>query len=82
MAWIRIVDEDDAEGLLKRLYDEGRRRAGRVYQILKISSLSPEAIDGYIKMYMTMMIRPSAPLEKAEREMLATVVSQVNDCFY
>ena len=82
MAWIRIVEEDEAEGLLRRLYDEGRRRAGRVFQILKVSSLIPEAIDGYIKQYITLLMRPSGPLTRAEREMIATVVSYENDCFY
>ena len=82
MAWIRIIDEDDADGLLKRLYDEARRRAGRVYQILKVGSLLPEVIDGYIKLYVALVKRPSAPLTPAEREMIATVVSAENGCFY
>jgi len=82
VAWIRIVEEDEATGLLARLYEEGRRRAGRVYQILKVSSLLPELIDGYIKLYVAMVKRPSAPLEPAEREMIATVVSFENECFY
>lgn len=82
MAWIRIVEEDEAEGLLARLYAEGRKRAGRVFQILKVSSLVPELIDGYIRLYSTMLKKPSAPLAPSEREMIATVVSFENGCFY
>ena len=82
VAWIRIVEEDEAGGLLERLYAEGRKRAGRVYQILKVGSLIPEAIDGYIKLYVALVKRPSAPLAPSEREMIATVVSYENDCFY
>ena len=31
MAYIETIGPDDADGELKRLYDEATRRAGRVY---------------------------------------------------
>src|SRR6266487_2378247 len=45
MAWIRTVKEVDASGALKTEYEKAIRRAGRVFEILKIQSLKPEYIS-------------------------------------
>ena len=81
MAHIRQVDHRDAEGLLRRLFDEAVRRAGRVYGILRVQSLNAPVLAAGIEMYKATMFGPS-PLSRARREMLATVVSRANDCFY
>jgi alkylhydroperoxidase family enzyme len=81
MAHIRQVRDDEAAGLLKRIYDEAIARAGKVWGILRIQSLNPAALDASMGMYKTIMFGPS-PLSRARREMLATVVSRENDCFY
>ena len=36
MAYIDTIDIEDAEGIVKQEYDKGNRRAGRVFNILKI----------------------------------------------
>ncbi len=81
MAWIKTVGSAEAEGLLKKEYDQAGRRAGKVFNILKIQSLNPQTLHASIEMYLATMHRPSE-LSRAERELLATVVSQVNGCFY
>jgi uncharacterized peroxidase-related enzyme len=81
MAWIDTVDEADATGALKREYDEAIKRAGRVYQILKIQSLNPAALRSSMQLYVATMHGPSG-LSRTEREMLATVVSATNECHY
>jgi alkylhydroperoxidase family enzyme len=81
MAHIRQVGNDEATGLLKRIYDEAIVRAGKVWGILRIQSLNPAALDASMGMYKTVMFGPS-PLSRSRREMLATVVSRENDCFY
>lgn len=81
MAHVRQVGDDEATGLLKRIYDEAIARAGRVWGILRVQSLNPAALDASMGMYKTLMFGPS-PLSRARREMLATVVSRANDCFY
>ena len=45
MAFIRIIDEDDATDRLAREYEVARQRAGKVYNILKVQSLSPAAMQ-------------------------------------
>ena len=81
MAHIRQVRDDEATGLLARIYDEAIARAGKVFGILRVQSLNPAALDASMGMYKTLMFGPS-PLSRARREMLATVVSRTNDCFY
>ncbi len=81
MAWIKMIEPEEATGPLKEEYDRAMRRAGKVFNILRIQSLSPETLHASIRMYLAGMHGPSE-LSRAEREMLATVVSQVNHCFY
>lgn len=81
MAHIRQIPPDEATGLLKRIYDEAIARAGKVFGILRIQSLNPGALEASMGMYKALMFGPS-PLSRSRREMLATVVSRANDCFY
>ena len=81
MAHIRQVRDDEATGPLRRIYDEAIARAGKVFGILRVQSLNPPVLDASIGFYKAIMFGPS-PLSRARREMLATVVSRANDCFY
>ncbi len=44
-------------------------------------SLNPEVLRASIEMYKAIMFGPS-PLSRQERELLATVVSAENECYY
>jgi len=81
MAWIKIIEPQEATGELKREYDAATERAGKVFNILKVQSLNPAALMASMQLYSTTMFGPSG-LSRAEREMLATVVSWANHCFY
>jgi alkylhydroperoxidase family enzyme len=81
LAYVRQIDPDDAEGLVKRHYDAGLKRAGKVFNILRIQSLTPEALDATMVFYTTVM-HGKGPLRRWERELLATVVSKINGCVY
>jgi alkylhydroperoxidase family enzyme len=75
---IQMIHEEEAEGKLKELYDSYGRK---VANILKVHSLFPESLEAHYNYYKTIMFRKS-PLSRAEREMIATVVSAENECFY
>jgi uncharacterized peroxidase-related enzyme len=81
MAWIKVVEPEEATGALKQEYDAAFQRAGKVFNILKVQSLNPETLRASMLMYGASMFGPSG-LSRAEREMLATVVSWANHCFY
>jgi len=79
MAWIRMIDEAEAEG---RLAEEYERVGGApVDNILKIHSLNPKSLRNHYDLYAHLMRGPS-PLSRAQREMIAVVVSATNQCHY
>ena len=81
MAHIRLIEPDDASGPLKDDYDAAIGRAGKVFNIVKAMSLRPAVLRQSMEMYKAIMFGPSG-LTRAERELLATVTSQYNDCYY
>ncbi len=81
MPWIRTIPEGEAGGLLGQIYAEARERAGRVFEVLRISSLNPPVLHAFVEMYKALMHGPS-PLSRAQREMIAVVVSRLNGCHY
>jgi uncharacterized peroxidase-related enzyme len=82
MAWIRTIAPAEATGLLKRLYDEAVQRAGKVFHILRVQSLRPRVLQASTQLYVELMRASEGGLTRAQREMIATVVSRTNDCFY
>ncbi len=80
-AWIRIVDEGEAKGELERIYDDVRRSRGRVSNVMKAHSLDPETMQLHLQLYLHLMYGKSS-LTRAEREMIAVLVSQLNSCRY
>lgn len=81
MAYIRTVSPEEATGKLRRMYDAAVGRAGRLFNIIRIQSLNPPALQASNQFYMVLMKGPG-PLERPIREMLATVTSRTLDCFY
>ena len=49
MAWIKTISEEEATGSVKQQYDAAVKRAGRVFNIVKISSLKPEIMRTFIQ---------------------------------
>lgn len=81
MAHVHVVDYEDATGLCRREYDAAVRRAGRIWNIVSVQSQLPEVMRDSMRIYLSIMYGPS-PLSRAQREMMAVVTSQVNDCHY
>lgn len=81
MAHIPYVPYDDAQGLLAELYERYAGRSGRVDNIIRIHSLNPRSMRDHLELYAHLM-RGRSPLSRAQREMIAVVVSTENDCFY
>ena len=81
MAWIHVIDEDEASGRLKQLYKKYEDPSGGVDNILKIHSLNPRSLEAHFDLYTTVM-RGKSDLSLAQREMIAVVSSSVNKCHY
>ena len=82
MAWIKTTAPNEAEGLLKRLYDAAIERAGKVFNVIRLQSRRPNVLRASTQLYAELMHAPESPLSRAQREMIATVVSKTNGCFY
>ena len=81
MAWIDLIDETDATGDLGQIYEASRKRSGRVYNIIKIQSQNASSLQAMLQLYSATM-RGNSPLTRAQREMMAVVVSKTNGCHY
>ena len=81
MAWIKLVADDEATGRLKRMYDAAIERAGRVFEIVRTMSPNPPVLEKSMAFYVQVM-KGLSGLSRREREMLATVTSRANDCYY
>ena len=81
MAWIKMIEEGQAQGTLERLYEGLRKQTGMIPNILKIFSLHPETLRATMTLFQTLMYSPG-PLSRTEREMIALVVSGINRCHY
>lgn len=81
MPFIKIIEQEDASGSLKEIYNELIQSRGKLAMVHKIQSLNPESITAHMDLYMTVMFGNS-PLKRAQREMMAVVVSAANQCEY
>jgi alkylhydroperoxidase family enzyme len=82
MAWIRTIDEGDADGPLARLYASLLDPdSGRVDHILKIHSLHAAGLRAHLSLYRTVM-QGTEGLPKVDRELIAFTVSRLNECHY
>jgi hypothetical protein len=81
MAFLRITEHSEATGPLKQLYDAAQSRAGYVANIIKLMSRDAATAEASILFYLRLMKAENA-LRKTRKEMLATVVSNLNDCYY
>lgn len=81
MPWITVIDENEAEGELKHVYDEIIGARGKMSNIMRAQSLNPASMRAHLDLYVTIMFRRSS-LSRADCELLATVVSTANACGY
>lgn len=81
MAWIDTINERDANGSLKDQYAKLKDSRSGVDNILKIHSLNPESLAAHVQLYKTIMYGKS-PIRRVNREMIAVLVSSINQCHY
>ena len=96
MTWIPIVPPQDAQGELQKAYqdvyslyppeyrddvDAVKKPDGTADSVVAAHSLIPQALLHSMSAFGAMM-SPELPLTRAQHEMIATVVSALNACFY
>jgi len=81
MSIVGTISPDKATGNLHAVYERLKGERGSLAAIHQAQSLNLEVLDSHMKLYMATMFRDS-PLSRAQREMLAVVVSSTNGCSY
>ena len=81
MSWITVIEEKDSSGELKKIYDEIKKKRGKLSNIMKVHSLNPKAMERHMQLYLSIMFS-SSRLSRADRELIAVVVSSINTCDY
>ena len=96
MTWIKIVPPEQADDELRRVYEAIRalypgeyrdavpslvRPDGGSDSIVAAYSLIPEAMR-HMMSGLAVLLQPNLPLTRAQHEMIASVVSVHNRCFY
>lgn len=81
MAWIRIIEPDEAEAELKEVYERISSARGKLSNIMMVQSLAPAAMRAHLDLYMALLFSRSG-LSREEREAIAVVVSSANACAY
>lgn len=93
MAWIKTIPLQEAEGELLELLMKQREMYPVEYQtstaeqtgteesIVESHTLIPDALYHAFSTFGALM-SPDLPLERRQHEMIATMVSVTNDCFY
>src|SRR6056297_3042592 len=81
MSRIKVIQPEEATDRLKEIYDELVKKRGKLADVHKIQSLRTESIVAHMDLYMEIMFTKSE-LSRAEREMMAVVVSAANGCEY
>lgn len=82
MPWIDAPHEDEWEDELAELKPDVLDRIyGRVDWIMRVHALDAGSMRAHEILYRQAM-RSTATLRKVEREMMAVVVSGINDCHY
>jgi hypothetical protein len=96
MTWIRTIPPEEADAHLGRCYQETyvlyppeygaevpevRRPDGSADSIVASHSLIPEALRHALSAF-GVLLSPALPLSRRQHEMIATVVSALNQCVY
>ncbi len=81
LAWLRVPEEADLPGEVTALYEAPREKLGFVPNVLRLYALRPSHLVRWNEHYEELM-KGDSGLSKAEREMIAVVVSIANSCRY
>lgn len=81
MSRIKVIPPPQAQGRLKEIYEQLKGQRGQIAEVHRIQSLRPESIVKHMDLYMEIMFTKSE-LTRAQREMIAVVVSVANNCTY
>ena len=81
-AWIKMIEDADASGAVKEMYDLVRTPHGTVDNVMRAHSLRPHTMNGHLVLYKSVLHNPDNSLDFWFLEVVASYTSMVNNCAY
>ena len=81
MPYVKTIPYEDSQGELTEIYDKMIKTRGFISNVQAVSSLKPNIMQTLVAHVGSVMFGESG-VSRAEREMVAAVVSATNKCQY
>jgi len=82
MSWIKIINFEDADGQLKRIYNKVKGPNNNIDNVLTIHSLRPHTLTGHMSLYKNVLHSSNNKVPKWFLETIGVYVSYLNECNY
>ncbi|WP_298789480.1 peroxidase-related enzyme [uncultured Allomuricauda sp.] len=82
MSWIKVVDYENADGRLRKIYDRVKGPNNNIDNVLSIHSLRPHSLVGHMALYKNVLHNSNNELPKWYLEAIGVYVSYLNQCDY
>nr|WP_299172905.1 peroxidase-related enzyme [uncultured Allomuricauda sp.] len=82
MSWIKVVDYENADGHLRKIYDRVKGPNNNIDNVLSIHSLRPHSLVGHMALYKNVLHNSNNELPKWYLEAIGVYVSYLNQCDY
>ena len=79
--YIKTIDQEDATGQLKDIYDNLLGSFGMIPNIIKVQSLRPDLLEPLLG-FLGAFMETQHGLSKTTKELIAAYVSKINSCQY
>ncbi|MDA0768891.1 MAG: carboxymuconolactone decarboxylase family protein [Chloroflexi bacterium] len=81
MAYIKTVRYEDSHGPVRDAYDQVYQKRGMLPNVLAVNAARPHIMKS-IESHSRIVMQTESGLTPAERQMIAAVVSGINECVY
>ena len=81
-AWISMVEDEEADDQLKKIFDVARTPHGTLDNVMQIHSLRPASMIGHVTLYKSVLHSDEITLPLWFLEVIAAYVSILNSCEY
>jgi uncharacterized peroxidase-related enzyme len=81
-AWIKMIREEEATGVLREMYDDAKTPHGTVDNVMKVHSLRPHTMQGHVALYKSVLHHADITLPLWFLEVIASYTSIKNECAY
>ena len=81
-AWIKMIPEAEASGVLKEMYMRAMTPHGTVDNVMKVHSLRPLTMQGHVTLYKSVLHNSDLSLPLYVLEIVASYTSILNKCAY